>query len=149
MRRAVLTVVLIVLFASPVLARAPIFLWTSPFLGEMTMPNALCRHEALFCAFVASERYDVQIAYGWSSGTMGVGEAHVQAQAKVGQSWVWLVMKEDECYFGSQDTFDNSIGKNQPFLIEQLLTLPHYVASMHVWAEAERVEWTMNQEEGK
>ena len=66
---------------------APVYMWHSPYLGKITMPGAHCRHEAIFCALVAEERFDVRIAYGWPSGKIGKGEAHSQAQAKVGESF--------------------------------------------------------------
>jgi hypothetical protein len=149
MRKILLTVVIFTLLASTAYAKAPIFIWRSPYLGEMTMPNAQCRHEATFCAFVAYERYEVRLVYGWSSGVIGVGEAHVQAQAKVGESWVWLTMMGRECYFGSQDVFDNRFGENQPYKVEQYFTLQTWVVNMYLWADQERLDWMINQEEGK
>lgn len=136
-------------FTAPTAAKAPIFLWQSPYLGEMTMPEAECRHEALFCAFVASERYTVRIAYGWPSGEQGLGDAHVQAQARVGEGWAWLTMVDRECQFGNQDIRKNKHGEDVPFFIEQYFTLEYYVDQMFLWAENTRVRWMIEQEEGK
>ena len=126
---------------------APVYMWHSPYLGKITMPGAHCRHEAIFCALVAEERFDVRIAYGWPSGKIGKGEAHSQAQAKVGESWVWLTMVGRECEFGSQDLFDNENGVNQKFLIERYYTTTEWVALMTAWAIDLRVEWILKQDE--
>lgn len=151
MKKLAVYVAMLVLLSSatPTIAQPPFFTWSSPQLGEMTMPNAECRHEVVFCMFVASERYDVRAAYGWPSGFRSLGEPHTQAQAKVGESWVWLTMVDRECQFGSQDVFDNWYGKDKPFFIGQYLSLKEYIKWMYVWSERERLNWTLNQEKGK
>ncbi|GAG82485.1 unnamed protein product [marine sediment metagenome] len=137
--KRVIALLLIAPFLIPVTANA--FLWDSKTYQGGETPNAVCRHETLFCAFVLNDRYNVRVAYGWPSGVLKEGEAHVQAQALVKDKWLWLVMKGRECNFGNQDFFDPPLGNSKPFLVSRLLTLNEYVQAMHKWAIEERLLW--------
>ena len=134
--KRVISLLLIAPFFIPTIANA--FSWDSSTYQDMKMPNAVCRHETLFCAFVANERYDVRIAYGWPSGVIHEGEAHSQAQALVKDKWLWLVMKGRECNFGNQNYFDPPLGNGEPFLVSRFLKLDHYVKAMYFWAKQEK-----------
>jgi len=157
MRRiSVFFLLLAVLVIVPVTTSTKEITWSAPSYNGMTMPNAVCRHETIFCAFVAIERYDVRIAYGWPSGVKDLGGAHVQAQAKVNGEWLWLKMRGQECEFGNQDFFDPPLGTGEPFLVTDYFTLDYFVEGMYYWAEEDRLEWEiqklkeeLQQEKGK
>ena len=146
--KRVIMLLLIAPFLIPVTANA--VLWDAKQYQDMKMPNAVCRHETLFCAFVANERYDVRIGYGWSSGVINEGEAHVQAQALVKGKWLWLRMKGRECNFGNQEYFDPPLGNSKPFLVDRFLDIDFYVHTMKHWARKERLLWEkLQQRKGK
>jgi len=59
-----------------------------------------CRHQALYTAYVAIERYPVRIAYGHIN-----NNPHVQTQAYVDGQWYWLVKSNDSVKFTEISNF--------------------------------------------
>lgn len=75
--------------------------------------QGVCRHDALYCASVAVEKYPVRV---WT-GRPG----HAQSQAKIEGKWEWLShLGTRECRPGAQDAFK----------AEHVYTLQEYIDVM-------------------
>ena len=75
--------------------------------------NPVCRHNALYSASVAQEKYQVRMALGYRN-----QKAHVQAQALINRKWVYI----GQTPFGISTTT-----KDSGFNVVEYMTLEDFV----------------------